>query len=158
MRRSVYGPGPLLRYVADSALGWGEEEPEDLQNRSYFLDDHMLFDLDFGGILYYRLKGSNWKPNPTFNAEEEAKATSRGGTTASANGGGGGGVSGASVPSGISGTMGSPSKAKRAAEAMVDDVVSELVASQGTIRNSGMWSVECGVWNVMWFHQNVAGT
>lgn len=40
--------GTRCRYVADSTLGWGDEDPEDLKNRSYFLDDHMLFDIDFG--------------------------------------------------------------------------------------------------------------
>jgi hypothetical protein len=55
----------ILQYVADAALGWGEEDPDDLQNRTYFLDDHVLYDLEFGGVLYWRKLGDVWEPPPT---------------------------------------------------------------------------------------------
>lgn len=103
------------------------------------------------GVLYYRVKGSDWLPTPTTTEADpsntvttttkrttaDSSSTASGASASTANatvataGGsdGGGAAEGASAS--VSGTMGSPSKARRAAAEMVEDVLNELVAAQG---------------------------
>lgn len=101
------------------------------------------------GVLYYRVKGSDWLPTPTTTEADpsntvttttkrttaDSSSTASGASASTANatvataGGSGGG--GAAEGVSVSGTMGSPSKARRAAAEMVEDVLNELVAAQG---------------------------
>jgi hypothetical protein len=118
----------ILQYTADATVGWGDEEPalrDDLQNRTHFLDEHMLFDVEFGGVLYWRKLGDMWEP-PLSGGEEadgDGAHTSREAAVEPAEpakGGGGEGSGGGRAPTALA-----------AAEALVSQMIAELAGGHG---------------------------